>query len=299
MLERAWAAGLEPAWVLGDEVYSDFRTRWLLEARGQPYVLAVSSNQRVWSGGYQVPVAELADACLEPDWWLWRVADGAKGPRQYEWAAGRIGSSMDERLVGWLLVRRSCQDPSERAYYLCAASPETAAQQLATAAGQRWPIESCFETAKQETGLDEYEVRTWHGWYRHITLSMLALAFLAAVRAQANETRVEGGLLVPLTEPEVRRLLLAIVLPRLQSSEEALLWSHWRRHHQAVARHFDTPQPKGVGILASTGESRKHGTESRHFPRSLYPQRAFFGTARPYLEVTRSQSFLKEGALDP
>ena len=179
--------------MLGDEVYSDFRTRWLLEARGQPYVLAVSSNQRVWSGGYQVPVAELADACLEPDWWLWRVADGAKGPRQYEWAAGRIGSSMDERLVGWLLVRRSCQDPSERAYYLCAASPETAAQQLATAAGQRWPIESCFETAKQETGLDEYEVRTWHGWYRHITLSMLALAFLAAVRAQANETRVEGG----------------------------------------------------------------------------------------------------------
>ena len=236
MLERSWAAGLEPAWVLGDEVYSDFRTRWLLEARGQPYVLAVSSNQRVWSGGYHVPVAELPDACLEPDWWLWRVADGAKGPRQYEWAAGRIGSSMDERLVRWLLVRRSCQDPSERAYYLCAASPETAAQQLATAAGQRWPIESCFETAKQETGLDEYEVRTWHGWYRHITLSMLALAFLAAVRAQANETRVEGGLLVPLTEPEVRRLLLAIVLPRLQSSEEALLWSHWRRHHQAVAR---------------------------------------------------------------
>ena len=102
MLERAWAAGLELAWVLGDEVYSDFRTRWLLEARGQPYVLAVSSNQRVWSGGYQVPVAELADACLEPDWWLWRVADGAKGPRQYEWAAGRIGSSMDERLVHWL-----------------------------------------------------------------------------------------------------------------------------------------------------------------------------------------------------
>ena len=171
------------SWVatrLGDEVYSDFRTRWLLEARGQPYVLAVSSNQRVWSGGYQVPVAQLADACLEPDGWRWQVADGAKGPRQDEWAAGRMGASMDEQLVRWLLVRRSCRDPSERAYYLCAASPETTAQQLATAAGQRWHIEACFETAKQETGLDEYEVRTWHGWYRHITLSMLALAFLGA-----------------------------------------------------------------------------------------------------------------------
>ena len=103
MLERAWAAGLEPAWV--------------------------SSNQRVWSDGYQVPVAQLADACLEPDGWRWQVADGAKGPQQDEWAAGRMGASMDQRLVRWLLVRRSCRDPSERAYYLCAASPETTAQQ--------------------------------------------------------------------------------------------------------------------------------------------------------------------------
>ena len=55
--------------MLGDEVYSDFRTRWQVEERGQPDVLAVSSNQRVWRGGYQVPVAQLADACLEPDGW--------------------------------------------------------------------------------------------------------------------------------------------------------------------------------------------------------------------------------------
>ena len=56
------------------------------------------------------------------------------------------------------------------------------------------------------------------------------------------------------------------------------------------------PSLKGVGILASTGESRKHGTKSRYFPRALYPQQAFFGIAHPYLEVIRSQGFLKEGA---
>jgi len=64
---------------------------------------------------------------------------------------------------------------------------------LTVAAWQRWAIECCFETAKQETGLDEYEVRSWHRWYRHITLSMLAMAFLAVVRAKANSTEDEVG----------------------------------------------------------------------------------------------------------
>ena len=86
-----------------------------------------------------------------------------------------------------MLARRSIQDPLERAYYLCLAPPAATGQDLAVAAGRRWSIECCFEAAKQETGLDEYEVRSWDGWYRHTTLSMLALAFLAAVRARAAE----------------------------------------------------------------------------------------------------------------
>ena len=72
--------------------------------------------------------------------------------------------------------------------YKCASSIEPAtatAGDLAVAAGKRWSIECCFEAGKQETGLDEYEVRSWPGWHRHVTLSMLALAFLAAVRARA------------------------------------------------------------------------------------------------------------------
>jgi len=80
-------------------------------------------------------------------------------------------------------VRRNVAESTDRAYYLCLAPPAADGPALATAAGTRGSIESCFEAAKQETGLDEYEVRSWAGWYRHVTLSMLALAFLAAVRA--------------------------------------------------------------------------------------------------------------------
>ena len=118
-----------------------------------------------------------------------RVADGSKGPRVYDWAAGQYGVPTEKGLLQWLLIRRSIDKPDEYAYYLCAALPETppevTAHDLAVAASQRGSIECCFESAKQETGLDDYEVRSWHGWYRHVTLSMLALALLAVIRAHA------------------------------------------------------------------------------------------------------------------
>lgn len=192
MLERAWTAGLQPRWVLADEVYgSDSRFRRFLEGHGQAFVVAVSSQQRLWvdlgRGLRQERVDAIADAVAPKHWFRHSVAEGTKGPRVYDWAAGRFGIVEDQDLVKWLLIRRSIEAPQERAYYLCAAPVEAMATDLAEAAGTRWAIESCFETAKQETGLDEYEVRSWEGWYRHITLSMLALAFLAAVRAAARE----------------------------------------------------------------------------------------------------------------
>ena len=198
MIRRALDAGLEPDWVLGDEVYSDYKTRRLLESRGRPYVLAVSSGQRLWVGFEQQTVKRIADELDEGRWWTWAVGEGAKGPRVYQWAAARQGASTDSGMNRWLLIRRppGSDDPRERAYYLCAAPAEATPQDLATASGGRWAIESCFQAAKQETGLDEYEVRTWHGWHRHVTLSMLALAFLAAVRAEAGQSagRKKGSL---------------------------------------------------------------------------------------------------------
>lgn len=77
------------------------------------------------------------------------------------------------------------------AYYVVFAPAGTPLETLVTVAGQRWTIEECFELGKSEVGLDEYEVRHWPGWYRHITLSMLALAFLTVTRCQAVETENE------------------------------------------------------------------------------------------------------------
>lgn len=193
MLERAWAAGCRPQWVLADEVYgSDSKFRRFLEGRHQPYVVAVTCRQRLWVDLRQKRVDEIAQALPPRAWFRFSVADGSKGPRLYDWAAGRLPQWDARELVKWLLVRRSIEDPQEKAYYLCAAPATATAKDLALAAGGRWAIESCFEAAKQETGLDEYEVRSWDGWYRHITLSMLALAFLAAVRATARESPRSG-----------------------------------------------------------------------------------------------------------
>lgn len=189
MIERVWRLGLRPRWVLGDEVYgSDSKTRRFLESHGQPYVLAVTAQQRLWRELRQQRVDAIAKTIPTDGWSRLRVADGAKGPRVYDWAAGRYGVRTDHGLVRWLLIRRSVEDPTEHAYYLCTALPEARVQDLAIAAGQRWAIECCFECAKQETGLDNYEVRSWHGWYRHVTLSMAALALLSVIRAAASDS---------------------------------------------------------------------------------------------------------------
>jgi SRSO17 transposase len=83
----------------------------------------------------------------------------------------------------WLLVRRSLTDPEDLAFYLCAGPDDTTIQTLVRVAGARWAIEECFKQAKGEVGLDHYQVRRYHGWYRHITLSMLAYAYLAVTAA--------------------------------------------------------------------------------------------------------------------
>jgi SRSO17 transposase len=195
MIGRALDAGLRPRWVLGDEVYgSDGKTRRFLESRGRPYVLAVSCQQRLWVDLQPQRVDRIAEQLPEDHWFRVSIAEGAKGPRVYDWAAGQFGVPTDNGMVRWVLIRRRVDDPSDRAYYLCAAPPHATAQDLAIAAGQRWSIETCFETAKQEVGLDDYEVRSWTGWHRHTTLSMLALAFLAAVHARTDAPTQKGVL---------------------------------------------------------------------------------------------------------
>ena len=124
---------------------------------------------------------------------------GTKGPRSYDWARVRLArlqlTAAERQWEHWLLVRRSRQDPTELAYYVVFAPAGTSLRTLARVAGQRWRIEQSFELAKGEVGLDHYEVRRWDGWYRHMTLAMFALAYLAVLRAhlQAQESAQESA----------------------------------------------------------------------------------------------------------
>jgi SRSO17 transposase len=187
MLERAFAAGVPAAWVTGDEVYGgDGRLRRWLEGERRPYVLAVRANQYVWAGSRQSTVAALARALPNRAWHRITIAAGSKGPRRYAWAWVPINSDLGPRWRRWLLVRRSPDDPEDLAYYIAAGPRRTTLTRLAQTAGARWSIEGGFESAKQEVGLADYEVRSWTGWYRHVTLSLLAHAVLAAVRNLAD-----------------------------------------------------------------------------------------------------------------
>src|SRR4051794_31100831 len=123
------------------------------------------------------------------------------------------------------------------AYHVVFGPATTSLEALAQIAGRRWPVEECFEAAKQEVGLDGYEVRSWHGWYRHITLSMLALAFLAAMRVNlAGQKGGGSGAFIAFSMPEIRRLITRFQLSAGLCIDFILAWSLWRRVHQAVAK---------------------------------------------------------------
>lgn len=189
MLERAFAAGVPAAWVTGDEVYgSDGDLRRWLESEGRPYVLAVRANQYVWKGLQQAKVVALVGSLPKRAWHQIAIAWGSKGPRRYAWAWLPINHDLGPKWQRWLLVRRSLDEGQELAYDLAAGPARTTLTRLAKTAGARWSIEGGFESAKQEVGLADYEVRSWTGWHRHITLSLLAHAVLAAVRKLADET---------------------------------------------------------------------------------------------------------------
>ena len=193
MLQRALDAGVLAKWVLADEVYgADYKLRSLLEERHHRYVLAVASNQYVWVGFYQLRVDELIRELSEAAWSRLSCGAGSKGSRVYDWARAKLNCPV-EGWERWALARRSIADPDDLAYYLVFVPAGTSLEELVRAAGRRWSIEQAIEQAKGEVGLDQYEVRSWRGWYRHITLSMLAHAYLAVTRVAANAEAAKGG----------------------------------------------------------------------------------------------------------
>src|SRR5215210_3495570 len=173
MLTRALDAGVPAGWVCADEVY------------GQ------DKRLRVWCE--------------------------AHGPRLYDWARLELLAGFDPSWARWVLTRRSipktADEPAELAYYVCAGPAETTLEQLIAVAGGRWRIEECFQAAKNEAGLASYQVRDYTAWYRHITLAMLAHAYLSATRATEKKGGPRPGTASSsrLTVPELRRLLNTLI----------------------------------------------------------------------------------------
>ena len=191
MLERAFAAGVTFSWVTADEAYGQVKyLRVWLEQHDAPYVLATKRNDTLITAGPDFGfVEQRADAliaALNPRAWRrLSVGAGAHGPRDYDWARVPIRIAWASGRGHWLLARRSISDPTEIAYYVCYGPRRSTLLDLAWTAGSRWRIEECFAQAKNDAGLDHYQVRSFRAWYAHITLSMLALAWLATTRAQA------------------------------------------------------------------------------------------------------------------
>ena len=222
MFQRAFDAGLRPAWVVGDEVYGrDGELRRFLESHSQPYVLAVASNTYAWRGEAHVTAGEVLEEVKRPEWTRLSAGAGAKGPRLYDWTRVRLNSPTRTQ-ARWFLFRRSLSDETDVALYLVHAPATTPLAAMVEAAGRRWPVEECFESAKGEVGLDDYEVRRWRGWYRHMTLCLVAHAFLAAARVTANAPEEEKQVPKRLGPPHRRNHMGAFRRRRGPSSSDSV-----------------------------------------------------------------------------
>ena len=186
MLQRTLAAGVPARWVTGDSVYGDDRRlRMWLEAQPQAHVLAVSGKEYVWLDVRQRQVKTILAALPTEGWTRLSAGEGAKGPRWYDWRWLPLAEPLEPNWRRWLLVRRSVSDSQDLQAYVVFAPQETPLAEVVRVAGTRWTIEQLFEAAKGDVGLDHDEVRSWTGWFRHLTLAMWALALLTVLRAGA------------------------------------------------------------------------------------------------------------------
>ena len=194
MLQRAIDAGIPFGWVTADEVYGQMKyLRSWLEDQQISYVLATRCDDDVPGRDWR-QVVQMTDLASLPaaKWKRISCGAGAHGQRLYDWCRIEVRPEWAHGFGHWVMARRSIKDPTDIAYYVCFAPARTTLTRLARIAGRRWPVEECFQQAKNEAGLDQYQVRDWRAWYAHITLSMATHALLVvakSVAAQANPAR--------------------------------------------------------------------------------------------------------------
>jgi SRSO17 transposase len=193
MLQRTLDAGVAVGWLTADEIYGqDKRLRVWCEQHGLPYVLATRSNDTVATVDWRQRRVRALIAEVPAENWQRRSAGaGAHGLRLYDWARVELLAGFDPDWSRWALARRSIpqtpEETPELAFYVCAGPAGTTLEELVAVAGGRWRIEECFQAARNEAGLASYQVRDYTAWYRHITLAMLAHAYLSATRATAEK----------------------------------------------------------------------------------------------------------------
>jgi len=184
LLARAFAAAVPARWVVGDAFYGrSHALRAWLEEQGRAYALMIPKTNAVEYQGQRARAEQLG-ACLP--------AGGAISP----WSCLALSMPCAAGMGRWLLVRRDAADPGEDAYFLAHGPAGTSAEELVRVCRTRWQIEEGFAQAKGEVGLDQYEVRRWDAWHRHITLCLLAHAYRVVLRRAARqEEGVEKGAL--------------------------------------------------------------------------------------------------------
>ena len=261
MIERTSQAAVAFEWVVADTVYGgNLDLRNWLEAQGVHYVLAVACDEPV---AFQSPQgrrreeAALVETFL-PDQITWHrlsMSEGTKGPRLFDWALVPMLHHWEDDGCHFLLIRRSLADPLEKRYYFVFAPAGSRLCEIVAVTGCRWQIEEDFENAK-DLGLDHYEVRCFIGWYRHQTLVMVAMAYLAAIVAWEKthalsvllpDTAPKAFPLLPLAIPEVHHLLALLIWPQPRNIQRALAWSRWRRSHQSRASYFHSQRRREAG----------------------------------------------------
>jgi SRSO17 transposase len=244
LLDHAHTLGIRAAFVAGDEVYGGRELRRSIREREMGYVLAVRANHGLTVGsGRAVTATGAVSMVPRQAWHRMRTGSGTKGTRHYDWAMLEVTS--DDTPGGHddghsaLLVRRH-RYTGTLSYYRCWTPGPVPLSKLIAIAVARWRIEEDHQLSKQATGLDAGQVIRWKSWHRWTAICLLAYLYLAvavAVQRQQEAGSDLGTGLIPVTVPELLRLLRGTVIPPPRRDRaHRLHWSEWRRRHQYRAR---------------------------------------------------------------
>ncbi len=257
MIRRAQAARLPIRWVVADTVYGhspDLRS--FLEAQGYAFALAVPCTEVICVQREQAcllsDVGTIVHQLRPRDWQRLSQSQGTKGERLFDWAIlpWMQAATVDGR--HFLVIRRCLDDPSELAFYLVFAPRDTPLSTIVQAIGARWHIEEDLQASKK-LGLDQYEVRSFVGWYRHLTLVLLAYAFLVDITVQqrlpdpSQDSPAACSPMIPLTPSEVRHLLARLLFFAPASAPLVCQWSRFRRTHQYWAGYYHRRRREKAG----------------------------------------------------